>query len=129
MPFLESIYPTEESHLDYICIDKACLIFKHCILNGKWDAWQKTSFFIVGSYHYTNHEVTDELCQKWCNPAPTNSSALNSIFVAHDKKGTPYYRRAFNTQVCVLFILGLKPLLTFFYIKACKQLNSWLDGF
>ena len=83
----------------------------------------------MGSYHYTNHEVTNELCRKWCNPAPTNSSSLNSIVVAHDKKGNPYYKRAFNTQVCVLFTLGLKPLLTFFYIKACKQLNSWLNGF
>ena len=103
MAFLESIYPTEESRPDYICIDKACLVLRHCISSGKWNEWQKTSRFIVDSYHYTNHEVTDELCRKWCNPAPTNGSAPNLVVVAHDKKGKPYYKRAFNTQVCSFY--------------------------
>ena len=115
MAFLESIYPTEESRPDYICIDKACLILRHCVSNGEWKDWMKTSRFIVDSYHYTNHEVKDKMCQKWCNPAPTNGSAPNLVIVAHDKKGNPYYKRAFNTQVCALFILGLKTLLTFLY--------------
>ena len=79
MAFLESIYPTEESRPDYICIDKACLVLRHCISSGKWNEWQKTSHFIMDSYHYTNHEVTDELCRKWCNPAPTNGSAPNLL--------------------------------------------------
>ena len=100
MAFLDSIYPKQESRPDYICIDKACLVLRHCISSGKWDEWQKTSRFIVDSYHYTNHKVTDELCQKWCNPAPTNGSAPNLVIVAHDNKGNPYYKRAFNTQVC-----------------------------
>ena len=110
MAFLESVYPTEESCPDYICIDKACLLLRHCISSGAWDNWKKTSRFIVDSYHYTNHEVTDELCRKWCNPAPTNGSAPNLVVVAYDKKGNPCYKRAFNTQ-------------------ACEQLNSWLGGF
>ena len=46
-----------------------------------------------------NCEVTDELCRKWCNPAPTNGSAPNLVVVAYDKNGRPYYKRAFNTQV------------------------------
>ena len=62
MAFLESVYPTEDSHPDYICIDKACLVLRHCISSGSWDDWKKTSCFIVDSYHYTNHQVTDELC-------------------------------------------------------------------
>ena len=62
MAFLESIYSTEESRPDYICIDKACLLLKHCISSRKWCEWEKTSHFIVYSYHYTNHDVTDELC-------------------------------------------------------------------
>jgi hypothetical protein len=110
MAFLASVYPTEESRPDYICIDKACLVLRHCIASGDWNEWKKTSRFIVDSYHYTNHEVTDELCRKWCNPAPTNGSAPNLVVVAHDKSGKPYYKRAFNTQ-------------------ACEQLNSWLGGF
>ena len=110
MSFLASVYPTEESRPDYICIDKACLVLRHCIRSGDWDEWKKTSRFIVDSYHYTNHEVTDELCRKWCNPAPTNGSAPNLVVVAYDKSGKPYYKRAFNTQ-------------------ACEQLNSWLGGF
>ena len=110
MTFLESIYPTEESRPDYICIDKACLLLQHCIASGQWNEWQKTSQFIVDSYHYTNHQVTDDMCRKWCNPAPTNGSAPNLVVAAYDKKGKPYYKRAFNTQ-------------------ACEQLNSWLGGF
>ena len=100
MAFLASVYPIEESSPDYICIDKACLVLRHCIASGEWNEWKKTSRFIVDSYHYTNHEVTDELCRKWCNPAPTNGSAPNLVVVAHDKSGKPYYKRAFNTQVC-----------------------------
>jgi len=114
MQFLESVYPTEESRPDYICIDKACLVLRHCISSGSWNDWQKTSRFIVDSYHYTNHEVTDELCRKWCNPAPTNGSAPNLVVVAYDKNGRPYYKRAFNTQVC--FFLKLKIFLNLIYI-------------
>jgi hypothetical protein len=36
--FLETVYPTEESHPDYICIYKACLVLRTAIANGKWDA-------------------------------------------------------------------------------------------
>ena len=41
--FLESVYPTEQSRLAYICIDKACLLLRTSIANGSWDMWQKTS--------------------------------------------------------------------------------------
>ena len=58
----------------------------------------------------TQHQVTDGLCRKWCNPAPTDGSASNLVVIDYDKKGKPYYKRAFNTQ-------------------ACEQLNSWLGGF
>ena len=71
LQFLESVYPTEESRPDYICIDKACLVCCTAILNGSWDAvLKKSTRFIVDSYHYTNHQSTDYLCHKWCNPAP-----------------------------------------------------------
>jgi hypothetical protein len=110
MAFLESVYPAEDSRPDYICIDKACLVLRHCIASGHWNNWKKTSRFIVDSYHYTNHEVTDELCRKWCNPAPTNGSAPNLVVVALDKHGQPYYKRAFNTQV-FLFALAHMSLL------------------
>ena len=46
-----------------------------------------------------NHCTTDELCQKWCNPAPQDGSAPNLVIVAQDDDGTSYYKRAFNTQV------------------------------
>ena len=35
---------------------------------------------------------------------------LQILVIDYDKKGKPYYKRAFNTQ-------------------ACEQLNSWLGGF
>ena len=108
--FLETVYPTEESRPNYICIDKACAILRHSIANGSWDKWGKTTRFIVDSYHYTNHRVTDFLCRKWCNPAPMNGSAPNLVIVERDKEGKPHHKRAFNTQ-------------------ACEQLNAWLGGF
>ena len=53
--FLESVYPTEESRPDYICIDKACVVLRTSITNGSWESWKNTSRFIVDSYHYINH--------------------------------------------------------------------------
>ena len=64
LQFLASVYPTEESRPDYICIDKACLVLRTSISNGSWEEWKKTSQFIVDSYHYTNHWVSDHLCMK-----------------------------------------------------------------
>ncbi|TFK20813.1 hypothetical protein FA15DRAFT_719103 [Coprinopsis marcescibilis] len=52
----------------------------------------------------------DELCQKFCNPAPNDGSQPNLVIVALDAQGQPYFKHAFNTQVC-------------------KQLNAWLVGF
>jgi hypothetical protein len=97
--FLASVYPTEESRPDYICIDKACQVLRTSIANGSWDTWQKTSRFIVNSYHYINYRITDFLCRKWCNPAPQDGSAPNLVIVDYDKNGNPYYKCAFNTQV------------------------------
>jgi hypothetical protein len=40
--FLESIYQTEESRPDYICIDKACVVLHTAITNGSWKrVWKK----------------------------------------------------------------------------------------
>jgi hypothetical protein len=108
--FLQSVYPTEDSRPDYICIDKACQVLRTCVTNRSWDTWQKTTRFIVDSYHYINHRTTDYLCRKWCNPAPLNGTAPNLVNVETDINGVPHYTRAFNTQ-------------------ACEQLNAWLGGF
>jgi hypothetical protein len=98
--FLESVYPTEESRPDYVCIDKACLVLRSSIANGSWDTtWKKTTRFIVDSYHYINHRADDYLCRKWCNPAPLNGSAPNLVLAATNSQGQTYYKRAFNTQV------------------------------
>jgi hypothetical protein len=100
LKFLKSVYPTEESRPAYICIDKACVVLRSAVVNGIWDAdWKNTTRFIVDTYHYTNHRTTDELCRKWCNPAPHDGSAPNLVIVAQDATGTSYLKRAFNTQV------------------------------
>ena len=39
-----------------------------------------------------------------------DGSAPNLVILDYDKRGQPYYKRAFNTQ-------------------ACEQLNAWLGGF
>ena len=109
--FLEMVYPTEESRPAYICIDKACLVLRTAVANGSWDAvWKNTTRFIVDTYHYINHRVTDYLCRKWCNPAPQDGSAPNLVVISTDNHGRPYLKQAFNTQ-------------------ACEQLNAWLGGF
>jgi hypothetical protein len=111
LTFLEEVFPTAESRPDYICIDKACLVLRSAIRNNSWDRiWKHTTRFIVDSYHYMNHRTTDELCRKWCNPAPDDGSAPNLVIEAKDKDGKSYFKRAFNTQ-------------------ACEQLNAWLGGY
>jgi hypothetical protein len=98
--FLESVFPTEESRPDYICIDKACAVLRTAITNHSWDrVWKKTIHFIVDAYHYINYQTTDYLCRKWCNPAPLDGSAPNLVIVEKDKNGNNYYKCTFNTQV------------------------------
>ena len=108
--FITSVYPTPDSLPSYICIDKACRVLRTVIVQNQWRWLLDTTRFIVDSYHYINHRVTDYLCRKWCNPAPQDGSAPNLVKIAIDKKGEEYLARAFNTQ-------------------ACEQLNAWLGGF
>jgi hypothetical protein len=110
LDFLDKVYPTADSRPDYVCIDKACLVLRHAIASGRWDVWKETTRFIVDTYHYINHRAEDEMCRKYCNPAPLNGSAPNLVVVEHDRLGHPHYKRAFNTQ-------------------ACEQLNAWIGGF
>jgi hypothetical protein len=110
LAFLNQVYPSMESHPDYICIDKACRLLKHIVAQGQWNTWSQTTRFIVDSYHYQNHRKTDTLCRTWCNPAPTDGSAPNLVITATASDGTTYQKCAFNTQ-------------------ACEQLNAWLGGF
>src|SRR5271155_3827286 len=45
---LESIYQTEESRPDYICIDKTCVVLRTAITNGSWErVWKKTSLLLT----------------------------------------------------------------------------------
>lgn len=100
--FLGSVYQTEESRPDYICIDKGCQVLQTAVNGRSWETWKKTSRFIVDSYHYINHCVTDYLCRKYCNPSPGDGSAPNLVIIAFDNDGNPYAKRAFNTQVFTL---------------------------
>lgn len=102
LQFLENVYPTLESWLAYICIDKACQVLRTAIQNHSWEIWKQTSHLIVDSYHYINHRTTDYLCCKWCNPEPLNGSAPNLVVVETDVNGNQHYKWAFNTQVCLL---------------------------
>jgi nitric oxide reductase activation protein len=110
LKFLEEVFPTEASRPAYICIDKACQVMRTAVSNRSWDTWKKTTRFIVDSYHYTNHRANDELCRKYCNPAPTDGSAPNLVGQKVDKNGVVHDVREFNTQTC-------------------EQLNAWLGGF
>lgn len=111
LKFLESVYRTEESRPDYICIDKGCQVLQTAVTNGSWDTtWKKTSRFIVDTYHYTNHRSSDYLCQKYCNPVPADGSAPNLVVIGYNNQGQAYVKKAFNTLVC-------------------EQLNAWLGGY
>ncbi|KAF8873104.1 hypothetical protein CPB84DRAFT_1895630 [Gymnopilus junonius] len=35
--FLGSVYKTEESHPDYVCIDKGCQVLATAVTNGSWE--------------------------------------------------------------------------------------------
>jgi hypothetical protein len=103
LDWLESIYPTEESRPDYICIDKACVVLRTAITSGRWNqTWKNTTRFIVDSYHYINHRTDDYLCRTWCNPAPLDGSAPNLVVAAQNTSGQTFYKRAFNTQVWIV---------------------------
>jgi hypothetical protein len=104
---LETMFPTADSRPNYVCIDKACLVLKHAIENGTWDIWRTTTRFIVDSYHYMNHRMSNYLCRKWCNPAPLNGSGPNLVVVERDGYSRQHYKCAFNTQVSTLFIFKL----------------------
>ncbi|KAF8884939.1 hypothetical protein CPB84DRAFT_1964902 [Gymnopilus junonius] len=56
--FLASVYPTQDSWPDYICIDKACQVLATAVINGSWE---------------------DYLCWTYCNPAPANNVAPNLL--------------------------------------------------
>jgi hypothetical protein len=97
--FLGSVYQTEDSRPDYVCIDKGCQVLATAVTNGSWEIWSRTTRIIVDAYHYINHRVLDYLCRKYCNPSPGDGSAPNLVVMAYDKNGNPYIKRAFNTQV------------------------------
>ena len=107
--FLGSVYQTEDSRPDYVCIDKGCQVLATAVANGSWEIWNKTTWFIVDAYHYINHRVLDYLCRKYCNPSPGDGSAPNLVVIAYDKNGNPYPKRAFNTQVCIYLFSYILP--------------------
>ncbi|PPQ86498.1 hypothetical protein CVT26_008260, partial [Gymnopilus dilepis] len=111
LQFISDVYPHEQTRPAYICIDKACRVLRTAITHEeRWGHLLETSRFIVDSYHYINHRVSDYLCRKFCNPAPLDGSAPNLVKTVVDKFGNRALARAFNTI-------------------ACEQLNAWLGGF
>ena len=61
LQFLETIYPTPESRPSYICIDKACQVFRTAIVNQSFATTWSNTRFIVDTYHYNNHKQPDGL--------------------------------------------------------------------
>ena len=104
------MFPNKEDRPSYICIDKACQVFKTAVGSERWKDWTDTTRFIVDTYHYNNHRAKDEICRKWCNPAPKDGSAPNLVGETIDEDGNLIQWREFNTQVC-------------------EQLNAWLAGY
>ena len=106
LAFLKSVFSTEESRPNYICIDKACAVLCTAIANSSWDQiWQPTHF-IVDSYHYINYRTSDYICRKWCNPIPLDGFAPNLVTVKRDSDRQKYYKLAFNTQIYIRKVLS-----------------------
>jgi len=108
--WLDELFPNKEDRPSYICIDKACQVFKTAVGSERWKDWTDTTRFIVDTYYYNNHRAKDEICRKWCNPAPKDGSAPNLVGETIDEDGNLIQWREFNTQVC-------------------EQLNAWLAGY
>jgi len=70
----------------------------------------ETGRLIVDAFHYTTHRAQDILCHTWCNPAPTDGSQTDLLFVDFQGDGDIVLRRAFNSE-------------------AAEQLNAWLTSF
>ncbi|PPQ86460.1 hypothetical protein CVT25_008459 [Psilocybe cyanescens] len=102
---IEHLFPNKDERPAYICIDKACQVFKTAVTLKFWNEWKQTTRFIVDSYHYTNHKATDE-----CNLAPKDVSAPNLVGEKVDENENLIQYREFNTQVY-------------------EQLNAWLGGY
>jgi hypothetical protein len=129
LAFLETIFPTEESCPDYICIDKACAVLHTAIANRSWaTTWASTIHFIVDSYHYINHQVLDYLCRKWCNPAPLDGSAPNLVVVKIDEEEKSYYKQAFNTQACENVLKRMTQGNFNWFLHAMLFYHTWERG-
>ena len=68
------------------------------------------SRLIVDAFHYTTHRAQDILCRTCCNPAPTDGSQPDLLYVDPQGEGEVILRRAFNSE-------------------AAEQLNAWLTSF
>jgi hypothetical protein len=110
LKFLEDIFSTPESRPSFICIDKACQVFRTAIVNKSFATTWANTRFIVDTYHYNNHKQSDELCKTWCNPTPTDGSNPNLVVLEADVNGAIRAKRAFNTQ-------------------ASEQLNAWVASY
>ncbi|KAH6904543.1 hypothetical protein BKA70DRAFT_1226791 [Coprinopsis sp. MPI-PUGE-AT-0042] len=93
------------------CVETLCA---PCGVVEAWSLFAKsespTNIMKFLDYHHWNHSKTDELCQKWCNPAPDDGSTPNLVIKVKDNQGKEVAKRAFNMQIC-------------------KQLNAWLAGY
>ena len=63
------------------------------------DQTHSATWFIVDTFHYITHHVTDFLSWIYCNPSPVDGSAPNLVIIEYDDNGCPHARQAFNTQV------------------------------
>jgi len=110
LKFLEDTFPTLESRPSFICIDKACQVYRTAIVNQSFSTTWANTRFIVDTYHYNNHKQSDEPCRIWCNPTPTTGQNPNLVVLEADVDGVMHAKRAFNTQ-------------------ASEQLNAWVASY
>lgn len=100
----------EDLRPSFIGYDDACDLLRHIVTQNPNDLWIKTTRLVVDAWHYIGHRTTDELCRRWCNPAPTNGSQPDLVVAQDDAAGTSHQTRAFNTETA-------------------EQLNAWLNGY
>lgn len=111
LAFLNKIFPPSYRP-SFIAYDNSCSLLAH-IFSGADEVnrnWFTTTRFIVDSFHYVTHRVTDHFCRVYCNPAPADGSQPDLVILKTDDDGIIHSTRAFNTETA-------------------EQLNSWLSAY
>lgn len=80
----------------FMAYDNACNLLRHIATQDAQagaissESWLHTTKFVVDTWHYVGHKVSDILCRLWCNPCPSNGTQPDLVVVQEDWCPSPY---------------------------------------